>query len=103
MGGQLHVPQAEEQRRLLAHITSRGMLKPGCGIHTGSGLGLAGQGTAASPDMQIPLRTQQQQQQLAELVSHLLHHLSTVEVLFLLSCCIAWSSEMALQQQCIVP
>lgn len=98
MGGQLHAPQAEEHRRLLAHITSQGMLSSGCGIHTESSLGLSGQGTAASPDMQVPLRTQQQHQHaMAELVGHLLHHFNSVELLCCLSCCIAQSCEMAMQ------
>ena len=83
MSGQLHLPEAEVQRRLLAQISSRGLLKPGHRFDSSSlGAALSGQGTACSPRRQSPLTTQQQQQQqlhqqhlVAEMVSHLLHHL----------------------------
>ena len=96
MGGQLHMPEAEVQRRLLAQISSQGLLKPGHRVAT-SGLGnvLSGQGTAASSGMQSPLSTQQQQQQLKELqhhhmmtqfVSPLLQHLNAGKGFFLFVC-----------------
>lgn len=61
------MPEAEVQRRLLAQISSRGLLKRGHRIETSSlGNTLLGHGTTASPAFQngldSTLRTQQQQQ-----------------------------------------
>ena len=98
MGGQLHMPEAEVQRRLLAQIGSQGLLKPGHRVST-SGLGnaLLGQGTAASPGVQNPLSIQQQQQQqlqqqqlkehmMTQFVSPLLYHLNAGKGFFLFVC-----------------
>lgn len=85
-GGQLHVPESEVQRRLLAQISSRGLLKPEHRFET-AGLGnpLSCHTATTSHVLQnhgdATLRTQQQQRQqqqlqqqqmVAELVSHLL-------------------------------
>ena len=76
MSGQLCMTEAEVQRRLLAQIGSRGLLQPRHRFDSSSlGNAPSGQGTAASPCMQSPLRTQQQQHAVTEMVSHLLHHL----------------------------
>ena len=97
MKGQLHMPEAEVQRRLLAQISSRGLLKPAHRFDTLSlGNALSGQGTAASPGMQNSLRTQQQQQQqlhqqhlMAEMVKHLLHHVDAALLGFALFFCLS--------------
>ena len=79
------MPEAEVQRRLLAQISSRGLLKRGHRFETASlGDPLLGHGTTAGPALQncldSTLRTQQQQQKqlqqqqmVAELVSDLRH------------------------------
>ena len=115
MGGQVQVqvPEAEVQRRLLAQISSRGVLKPGHRFESSSlGNTLSDTGTAASFGIQNPLRTQQQQQQqqqqmVAELVSLVLHSclhssscarcLCCVRLLYCISACAVFTIKARLQ------
>ena len=74
-GGQLHVPESEVQRRLLAQLSSRPSLKPGpkpdsTGLSSGMNLGQevpAGVGAL----LQNPIRAQQQQQQQQQMIAEL--------------------------------
>ena len=81
-GAQLHVPESEVQRRLLAQLSSRGLLKPGPKLENAdlSG-GLLGQDMTAGTNALLscpPNPNRAQQLMLAELVSDMTTHVLKV-------------------------